>query len=359
MEIEFAGPYGSSLTNRINAGLPSIGVGNGTWILVRNTVKGYFRDLKDLTFFVASSVTCALTLAAFIRDVPTIVATVEQISLGALSVWTAQSRAALLTHLVSYYFWPIGINLLRGFFLALVGAVVISIIALPMRYYRNISTYNTQKNLAIEHVQQIQLISSAILQLIPGEKPNDYLAKALKLFESDQEDKVLMFNKVQQQIQPDSTTVEHITEKACNSLAKAIGRQIHGIDTEAAYQQLRSYFAGATDQRECTIYESAPINQFIAQTLTDNWSIGKEPKECLKQLIKGFMEPKFEGGTLQLLTLLRQEEGQHPEAFKVGALYKLLIEHKKGYEAAVKEMKKIYDFKKTELEINTLWQPLR
>lgn len=362
MIIDFnSAPYGTALTKRVHEGLPSIGLGNGTWILVCNTVTSYFKDLKTLFAFVASSVACALTIAAFIRDIPTIVTTVEQISFGAISIWTAQSRAAFLTHMVSYYLWPIGINLLRGFFLTVVGAIVVSFISIPARYYHNLSKYNAQKTLAIEHVRGIQLIASEILRLIPGQNPKTYLTKALETFGSEKRDKIQLFNKVWQRA--NGKCVEDITDYSCKRLKQAVEKQIRSLKPVAAYQKLEALFIGHEEQeeRECSAQQESPsclnvpINADIEQTLKASWKTGTAPTRCLELLIDVFKETKFQGGTLQLLTCLHKEE-MHPMAFKVGALYRQLMTHEEGYEAAVKEMQNIYGFTKPPIKVDELWQ---
>lgn len=341
--------HGTALTSRVQGGLPTLGIRNSTYILVRNTVISYFKDLKNLFLFVGSSCTCALTVAAFIRDVPTLIATFDQITSGALSIWTPQSRAAFLTHMVSYYLRPIGINLMRGFFLTIVGAVVVSFISVPVRCYNNISVYGAQRESAIENARAIQLIADTIIQQIPNKNPKVYLDNALGLFQSEKEDKITIFSAVLQRIKQEKREMEDVTERDCNTLKKAIQKSISPLEPQAAYKELYELFLGERAPSE------APINAFFTQALEESWKTGKSAEQCLDLMIDGFKEPRFDGGTIQLLTLLKSREA-HPEAFQVAALYQKLMTHANHYEAAVKQMQKIYGFEKPPLKIEELWQ---
>lgn len=355
--------YGTALTQRVERGLPTLGVKESTWILilVRNIVINYFKDLQRLFAFVSSSVACALTIAALIRDIPTIFTLFEQISsLGAASIWTAQSRAAFMTHMISGYLWPIAVNLLRGFFLTVVGAVAVSAFSIPFRYYKNIQDYNAQRVLAVDHVRKIQLIANEILKLIPKQDPKAYLNEALRVFDSEQQDKAQLVNAVLRRIDSKSEFVKTITERECTRLKSTVERQLRSLSTAEAYAKLTELFTGQTSQEgerwatpnKDASSDEAPINQFIARTLRDSLDTGRPPKDCLELLIDGFKEQKFEGGTLQLLTCLRL----NPTAFQVAALYQKLMTHETGYKTAVKEMQTIYGFEEPPLKIDSLWQ---
>lgn len=317
------------LFTQIQQKMPRPGYGLGTRILLYRTFTDFFYRAGNAYWFFAGSCIAAIVSAAFVRDIPHMISAAEKLATGALSIADTSCRTALYSHIAKFYLWPIGVNLMRVFFLSVIGTIFITGFLTLWHHRSRIHIYSTNYHAALHHCKNIQRIYNTIQAVIPNQDPQTYLENELNFFKKNFT-KSELYNIIISTTSCNISPVPSDQEPTANQWQRLQQACIKQINQEG-YKWLEPLITNIPD----------PLQSYTRSKINESRSAQASAAECCKELFERFRTPI---PILSTEALLSHIERENPIPLQVHTLYQNLQESLAGYKQATQQMRSVYTF---------------